>query len=166
MRNKKWLFPLILLVIVCFGAAALFFNQKKAPDFALTSLEGQNITQSQLQGKVTLVNFWATTCSGCIKEMPMLKATHQKFAPQGYQTLAVAMSYDPENQVRNFTQQNQLPFLVAIDKDNSVADAFGGIQLTPTSILVGKNGNIIKTFVGEPDEQLLHQLIESAIKAS
>ena len=55
-----------------------------------------------LVGKVTLVNFWATTCISCVKEMPALVDTHQKFKDRGFETVAVAMSYDPPAWVLNF----------------------------------------------------------------
>src|SRR3982750_3342296 len=67
----------------------------KVPDVGYTLLDGSRKTTSQLQGKVVLINFWATTCAPCIKDMPQVVATHERFKSRGYETLAVAMSYDP-----------------------------------------------------------------------
>ncbi len=167
MRQKKWLLVLALVIaLTALIFVALSSNQKRVPDFSLRTLNNKQITQQDLQGKVTLVNFWATTCPGCVAEMPMLQETWQKFSSEGYQTLAVAMSYDPEPQVRKFVEKNKLPFITGLDKDGRIADAFGGIQLTPTSVLVDKKGKIIRTIVGVPDKVELHQLIQEALAKS
>jgi peroxiredoxin len=68
-----------------------------------------------MAGKVMLVNFWATSCATCVKEMPQIVATHDKFKARGLDTLAVAMSYDPPAFVAKFAETRKLPFGVAID---------------------------------------------------
>lgn len=110
-----------------------------------------------------MVNFWATSCTTCVAEMPELVATYNKFKDRGYETLAVAMSYDPPSYVVNFAQTRQLPFKVAIDNTGAVARAWGDIQLTPTTFLVNKRGEIVKRFVGTPNFDELHQLIEKLL---
>lgn len=162
---KKWFIPVIVVVVLGLVASALLFNQKSAPAFSFNTLDGQVLSEKNLQGQVTLVNFWATTCSACVLEMPMLKEKHALFAAQGYQTFAVAMRYDPPRQVANFVAKNQLPFMVGLDADGSIAKAFGGVQLTPTSILIDKQGKIVKTFVGVPDFEELSILIQTQLKA-
>ena len=66
-----------------------------APQVGYTLLDGTRGDTAQLRGKVVLMNFWATSCSVCMQEMPQIVATHEKFKARGYETLAVAMSYDP-----------------------------------------------------------------------
>ncbi len=132
-------------------------------DFVL--LDGSVLRTADLRGKVTLVNFWATTCVTCVKEMPALVATHQKFAPRGYETVAVAMSYDPPAWVVNFAQSRQLPFKVALDNTGNIAKAWGDVRLTPTTYLVDKRGQIVKRYVGEPEMDALHALIEKLLAA-
>jgi peroxiredoxin len=134
-------------------------KRESAPDVAWTLLDGSKGQMSAQRGKVMLVNFWATSCTTCVKEMPEIMATHQKFKAQGFDTLAVAMSYDPPAYVDNFAKSRQLPFGVAIDNTGVIAKAFGDIRLTPTTFLVDKRGKIVKKFVGEPDFADLHQLI-------
>jgi peroxiredoxin len=110
-----------------------------------------------------LVNFWATSCTTCVAEMPELVAIHNKFKDRGYETLAVAMSYDPPSYVVNFAQTRQLPFKVAIDNTGAVARAWGDVKLTPTTFLMNKRGEIVKRFVGTPNFDELHQLIEKLL---
>jgi peroxiredoxin len=135
----------------------------KAPNVAYTLLDGSKSTTDQLRGKVVLVNFWATDCTTCVKEMPNIVATHEKYKARGYETLAVAMSYDPPAYVINFAETRKLPFGVAIDNTGAIAKSFGQVQLTPTSVLIDKHGQIVKRYVGEPDFVALHQLVEKLL---
>jgi len=136
---------------------------ERAPESSFVLLDGTTLSSNQLQGKVSLVNFWATSCTSCVAEMPELVATHQKFKDRGFDTVAVAMSYDPPSYVVNFAQSRQLPFKVAIDNTGAVARAWGEIKLTPTTFLVNKRGVIVKRFVGTPDFVELHQLIDKLL---
>jgi len=134
-----------------------------APASTFVLLDGSSQSTADLKGKVTLVNFWATSCTTCVAEMPKIIATHDKYKAQGYDTLAVAMSYDPPSYVVNYAQTRKLPFKVAIDNTGAVAKAWGDVQLTPTTFVVNKRGEIVKRFVGEPDFAELHQLIEKLL---
>jgi len=134
-----------------------------APESTFVLLDGSKKTTADLKGRVTLVNFWATSCVTCVAEMPKVISTYNKYKNQGYDTLAVAMSYDPPSYVVNYTQTRQLPFQVAIDNTGAVAKAWGDVQLTPTTYLVNKRGEIVKQYVGEPDFAALHQLIEKLL---
>ena len=116
----------------------------RAPESTFVLLDGSQVTSKQLQGKVALVNFWATSCTSCVAEMPELVATYNSY-------------------VVNFAQSRQLPFGVAIDNTGKVAREWGEIKLTPTTFLVNKQGEIVKRFVGTPDFAELHKLIEKLL---
>ncbi|MED5620320.1 TlpA disulfide reductase family protein [Ideonella sp. BN130291] len=133
------------------------------PAVNYTLLDGTQGNTAQLRGKVTLVNFWATSCSTCVHEMPQIVATHQKYKARGFDTLAVAMSYDPPAYVANFAESRKLPFKVAIDNTGDIAKGFGDVRLTPTTYVVNKRGEIVKRFVGEPDFNALHVLLEQLL---
>ncbi|WP_205833270.1 TlpA disulfide reductase family protein [Azohydromonas caseinilytica] len=135
-----------------------------APVVNYTLLDGSAGSTEALKGKVVLLNFWATSCVTCVKEMPQLVATHNKFKDRGFETLAVAMSYDPPAYVAKFAQTRQLPFGVAIDNTGQIARRFGDIQLTPTTFLIDQQGRIVKRYVGEPDFAALHTLVEGLLK--
>jgi peroxiredoxin len=138
-------------------------NAQLAPETSFVLLDGSRQSTADFRGKVVLVNFWATSCTTCVAEMPEVTATYNKFKDRGYETLAVAMSYDPPSYVVNFTETRKLPFKVAIDNTGAVAKAWGDVQLTPTTYLLNKRGEIVKRFVGAPDFPALHQLIESLL---
>lgn len=145
------------------AAGAAFYvagGNDAAPASTFVLLDGSKKTTADLKGQVTLVNFWATSCVTCVGEMPKMVATYDKYHGKGYNMLAVAMSYDPPSYVVNYTQTRKLPFQVAIDNTGAVAKAWGDVQLTPTTFLVNKRGEIVKRYVGEPNFAELHQLIE------
>lgn len=136
-----------------------------APSVTFSSIAGEQVPMQSLRGKVVMVNFWATSCTTCIKEMPAMVETYNKYKDRGLDFVAVAMSYDPPNYVLNYAQTRQLPFTVALDSQGEVAKSFGDVQLTPTTFVIDKEGRIIKRYVGEPDFAALHQLLEKALAA-
>ena len=141
-------------------------TKQSAPDTRFVLLDGSQTSTQALRGKVFLINFWATSCISCVAEMPKLVQTHQQFHARGYETLAVAMSYDPPAYVVNFSQSRQLPFKVAIDNTGAVAKAWGDVKITPTTFLVNKRGEIVKQYVGEPDFVAMHKLIDKLLTES
>ena len=159
------------IVALVLGAGAYLTFQtlnggERAPNVAYTLLDGSKSTLDQQRGKVILVNFWATDCVTCVKEMPNIVATHEKYKARGFDTLAVAMSYNPPAYVINFAETRKLPFGVAIDNTGAIAQSFGKVQLTPTSVLIDKRGQIVKRYVGEPDFAALHLLVEKLLAES
>lgn len=164
MGMKHWLAGVAVAAFAAVGAYVyLDTGRTAAPESTFVLLDGSSQTTADLRGKVTLVNFWATSCTTCVAEMPDLVATHQKYQARGYDTLAVAMAYDPPSYVVNFVETRKLPFKVAIDNTGAVAKAWGDVQLTPTTYIVDKQGAIVKSFVGPPDFVQLHQLIEKLL---
>lgn len=149
------------LLLALWGCAG-----ERAPQSSFVLLDGSTLSTQQLQGKVSLVNFWATSCTSCVAEMPELIATHNKFKDRGYETVAVAMRYDPPSYVVHFAQTRQLPFKVAIDNTGAVARQWGDVKLTPTTFLLNKRGEVVKRFVGQPNFAELHQLIDSLLAES
>lgn len=137
-----------------------------APQVTFVSLNGEKITTGDLRGKVVLVNFWATDCVICVREMPQITATYQKYRAQGFETIAVAMQYDPPNYVLDYTGKNQLPFKVALDPLGELARAFGDVKLTPTTFIIDKQGRVVQRILGEPDFAKLHRLLEAKLRES
>jgi peroxiredoxin len=136
-----------------------------APPLRYTLLDGSEHGLADLKGKVVLINFWATSCAPCVAEMPQIAATHEKFKARGYDTVAVAMSYDPPDDVARFAQTRKLPFGVALDRGGTIAQGFGDVKLTPTSYLLDKQGRIVKRYVGVPDFDALHGLVDELLQA-
>jgi peroxiredoxin len=166
-RNRAWIKALIAIVVVAVAVVGYFSLSTKhtAPEVTFTSLTGEKVSMQSLRGKVVMVNFWATSCTTCVKEMPEMVHTYDKYKEKGLDFVAVAMSYDPPNYVLNYAETRKLPFKVALDPQGELAKSFGDVKLTPTTFVIDKNGNIIKRYLGEPDFAALHQLLEKALAA-
>lgn len=165
--NRPWIKVVAAGAVLAIAAVGYFsFSAPKAaPEVTFTSLNGDKITSASLRGKVVMVNFWATSCTTCVHEMPQMVETYNKYKDKGLEFVAVAMSYDPPNYVLNYAETRKLPFKVALDAQGDVAKSFGEVKLTPTTFVIDKNGNVIKRYVGEPEFGELHRLLEKALAA-
>ena len=166
--RANWIKPVVIGAVVAALAVGGYMTVNQAPlapQVTFIDLKGQKISSQSLRGKVVMVNFWATSCTTCVKEMPQMVETYNKFKGQGLEFVAVAMKYDPPNYVLNFTETRQLPFIVALDSGGDIAKAFNEVSLTPTTYVIDKEGKIIKRYVGEPEFSQLHQLLEKALAA-
>lgn len=160
---KKTAMWLVLLVLAALLALVLWPRAEAAPDFALKDLHGNSLTQQNLHGKVTLINFWYPSCPGCVSEMPKLVQTAKDYAGKDFQILAISEPYDPLESVKNYAASRGLPFAVMYDADGSVGKAFG-TKVYPTSFFINKKGEILKTFVGEPDFAALYREIDKELE--
>lgn len=141
-----------LLVVVLLGTlvyVTVFSGNDQAPDIQIKTADNHSLNLSKPM-KPVLVNFWATTCPGCVSELPHLADIKKKFGDK-FELVAVSMSYDPEDQVKKFMANHNYEFSYVMDKTGSMAKAFGGVMLTPTSFLIAPNGNIVYQKVGEVD---------------
>jgi len=135
---------------------------ERAPEVVYPLIDGQRLSQASLRGKVVLVNFWATSCVICVREMPGLIRLHHQFVDRGFETVAVAMAYDRPDFVLHFARTQALPFPVALDLQGALAQAYAPVVVTPTTILIGPEGEVIRRWVGEPASwPALESLIES-----
>ena len=159
---------IVSVLLACFIGGALIYaliDKQSAPAVTFSTLSGEKVALEQLRGKVVLVNFWATSCPGCVKEMPGMIETYQQYKGKGFEIIAVAMAYDPPNYVLKFTQDNQLPFPVALDIKGEAAAAFGNVSLTPTSFLIAKDGSLIEKKIGELDFVKLKAALDQQLGA-
>ncbi|HEX8788181.1 MAG TPA: TlpA disulfide reductase family protein [Telluria sp.] len=164
--SRSWIKPAAIgaavLAIAGIGVAT-FSRQQAAPDVTFISIDGQKISSHDLRGKVVMINFWATSCETCVHEMPQMVDTYNQFKDKGLQFVAVAMNYDPPNYVLNYAQTRKLPFTVALDSGGDLAKQFGDVAMTPTTFVIGKDGKILKRYLGEPDFNALHALLQKSL---
>lgn len=119
------------------------------PLFELRDLEGRTYRLADYHGTVVLVNFWATWCEPCRDEMPSIQRLKQKFAGKSFTVLAVNVG-EPEARIRKFLASMALDFPVLLDPEMSVTRNWQ-TRILPASYLVGRDGRIRYSLVGELD---------------
>ena len=157
-------FTLLLLVAVGYLWLAPSGAQK-APELTLEIIDGRKLSLASLQGRPVLITFWATSCPGCIKEMPHLIELYKELGPKGLEIIGIAMPYDRPDHVLEMVRQKQLNYPIAIDIQGHAIRAFNDVQLTPTSFLSDPQGRIALHKIGEMDMTKLHHQIESYLQA-
>jgi len=159
-KNKR----LVAISLLCFFAVAGFYAQNSkaltAPDIELHTLDNQRFNLKQLRGKVVLINFWATNCASCLKEIPHLKTWHQDYHAQGLDIIAVNMFYDRPNHVVQAVKNFALPYKIVLDLKQHIAKAFGDVQFTPTTFLIDTQGNIVFHHTGLLNADKMNTLIK------
>ena len=162
---------LVFMIMACTMAGSVFGQDKKIPDklaaafteagipaaaqainpidFTLPLLNGENVTLSQLKGKVVFLNFWATWCGPCRAEMPSMEAVYQKFKDREFEILAVNLG-ESKNKVSTFMNQNKLTFPAALD-EKQITGSYYNVRAIPTTYIIGKHGMIIARLVGSID---------------
>ena len=147
----KKLFPIAaVLTVAALLAFILWPKNQPAATFSLPDLNGRTISNTNLLGKVTLINFWYPSCPGCVSEMPKLIKTAQDYQGTDFQIIAISLPYDSIESVINYADERKLPFTVMYDVEGKTGKSFG-VQVAPTSFFINKKGELLKTFVGEPD---------------
>ncbi len=127
---------------------------RPAPSFALPELDGGTIDFEHYRGQVVLLNFWATWCEPCQRELPALQAAHEQYGSEGLVIIGVNLADDelrqgttPE-QIRAFLDQYGVTFPIALDVDGKTTDAYRVFPL-PTSFFIDPNGQIRYVHVSE-----------------
>lgn len=142
------LFSIIILSSIAFLWVAPSGAQQ-VPNITLQLIDGKKLKLSTLQGKPILITFWATSCPGCIKEMPHLIELYNELHPRGLEIIGIAMPQDRPDYVMEMVKRKKVPYLIAFDLKSDAVKAFGNVSLTPTTFLIDDKGQIVKKKIGE-----------------
>lgn len=159
----------IVAVAAVFGFALLQRNQTQptsgpAPDFTLTTLDGEQITLSELDGKVVVINFWASWCPPCHAEAPALQAVWQKYQDKGVVVMGVAYT-DTENGARGFIENYGQTYPNGLDIGTKISDLYN-IQGVPETFIIDQNGHVVKLFLSEVNQSILSATLDELLEAA
>lgn len=124
----------------------LLREKRQIRDFTLKTIDGKNLTLSQLKGKVVFLNFWATWCPPCRTEMPSMEILHQRYKDQGLEFVAVDIM-ESGAEVSDFLRDNRYSFPVVLDASGNVSSSYG-IQAVPATFIIDRDSKIIFSAVG------------------
>jgi peroxiredoxin len=162
MKKIVWLAGILLLAVALTYLKLHILDQ--VPNINVTTITGQHIDLQQLRGKPVLVTFWATDCVSCVQEIPDLVGLYNRYHSQGFELIAIAMTYDPPNHVVELSHAMQLPYPITLDITGEYALAFGQVKLTPTTFLIAPDGSIVWQQTGKFALADLQARIESLLK--
>ena len=136
-----------------------------ARDFEALNLEDVRVRLSDLRGQPLVINFWATWCTSCLAERPALERQRLERESEGLQILAVNVGDDRDN-ARAFIEQLELfDFIIALDPDLTVTDAYG-VRGLPYSLFIDSAGVIQAEYRGELDDETMQRYVQAAIEAA
>jgi peroxiredoxin len=130
-----------------FGADSLVGS--RAPEFALRDMQGKYVSLTALRGKVVVLNFWATWCPPCRKELPGLERLRREYAGRGLAVVAVSTD-STERGIRKFLAETPLSLRVVHDRDGRISQLYGVFSL-PTTFVIDRRGIVMRHYIGEQD---------------
>ncbi|MBI5837992.1 MAG: TlpA family protein disulfide reductase [Candidatus Eisenbacteria bacterium] len=133
-----------------------------APAFELKTVDGGTARMADLKGKVVLVDFWATWCPPCKKEIPHLVTLYDRYKDKGLVVLGVADDPNDHSRVAPFVTKNQIPYPVAYSVEGT-ADSFGGLVGYPTVFVINRDGQVVGKFIGYTDESTLEAAVQKLL---
>jgi len=174
--------PFALVVVAVVAAGMLYFGfhmarrsapahsmglayASPAPNFTLESLDGKNMSLSDLRGKAVLLNFWATWCSPCKVEMPWFVELQSEYGSQGLQIVGVAMDDSSKEDIAKFAKDMGVNYPVLLGKE-AVGDAYGGVPALPESFFIGRDGKIVDKIIGLRGKGEIEESIRKALNTT
>jgi len=130
-------FTLLFSMSVTYAASEKLSG--KAPNFTLKSRSGKNIKLSELRGQVVMLNFWASWCGPCRKEMPILEQIHKKYKRLGFTLLGVNVEENTRDAI-NYLKDVKVTFPILFDNRQKTSKLYN-VSAMPTTVIIDRNGN-------------------------
>jgi thiol-disulfide isomerase/thioredoxin len=163
---KRRLAPLAvaLALLAACGPAPKAGQAKAAPAFDLQSLDGSRTTLDALKGKVVIVDFWATWCGPCIKEIPEYAEFYRKNQPRGIEVLGIVMDSGSAEEINDFVREYRIPYRQLVG-DDKTGEAWGVNQGYPTTFVIDGKGMIRTKVLGSPPNKFekLQEVVDAAL---
>ena len=168
-EHKRLLINIAVLIVVVAGIGWLVKKnspeeRKQLPHVTMAFLDGNKPTLADYRGKVVLGVFWSVSCQTCVEEIPHLNALYEKNKQDNFVVIGFDMPYDRPDWTAKFVKERPIRYPVSLDMEGDIARAFGGIQATPTTVLIDKKGRVVWKKLGRTDFAKLESEIKSLEK--
>ncbi len=117
-------------------------------DFVLPTIDGDSLRMADYNGKVVLLNFWATWCAPCRHEIPDLIDLYEELGPDDFAVIGISLDEADTDLVRQFVEDMEINYPIALDQMGAVAEIFGGVYALPTTFVLDRNGGIVHRTIG------------------
>ena len=146
--HKRLLINIAVLIVVVAGIGWWVKKnspeeRKQLPHVTMAFLDGNKPTLADYRGKVVLGVFWSVSCQTCVEEIPHLNALYEKNKQDNFVVIGFDMPYDRPDWTARFVKERPIKYPVSLDMEGDIARAFGGIQATPTTVLIDKKGRVV-----------------------
>lgn len=154
---KKWNWLGVLLIVqsitfVNFACGAEKTAPTSLPAIHLPTLEGTEMDSKDWKGKVVVLDFWATWCTGCRATIPILNGLHEKFKSQGLVVVGVSLDQDSKEKIGKFVRKQKMNYQILIDSEDKLSKVFG-FEGIPSVYVFGKDGKLLKAMPAYAPEQ-------------
>lgn len=143
-QKMTTLMAAVLLLVT--GSALAEAMDKPAPDFTLKSRSGENVKLSELRGEVVMLNFWASWCGPCRKEMPLLDDLQSEYRDYGFTLLGVNVDEDRDSALK-LLEQVPVDFTILFDPESRVSELYE-VDAMPSTVLIDRDGKLRHLFRG------------------
>jgi len=166
---KKYLFIILMVAVIFAGCGKKEaapsgeqspFGVAELPGFVLSDLTGAEQNLQDYKGKVLIVDFWATWCAPCRKEIPDFIALKEEYGEKGLEIIGISLD-DSLSELNEFVKANKINYPVLYrDQERKIVDAFGGIKGIPTTFIIDREGKVVRKFVGLREKEVFKDAIE------
>ncbi len=155
-------FGVVLLAVMFVFSQSSAQRINSAPNFKLKTHEGKTVELAKLKGKVVIVNFWATWCPPCRREIPGFLDVYKQYKGKGLEIVGVALDEDGWSVVKPYVDQARMDYPVVVG-DGNLANAYGGIESIPTTFVIDKKGNVARKHIGYMSKADFENIVKSLL---
>ncbi|MBD3426673.1 MAG: redoxin domain-containing protein [Candidatus Omnitrophica bacterium] len=166
-KNRFVILPLVMLILLAGGvlscqSSSAVSDGQTAPDFTLKDISGNDFSLSNTEGKVVILDFWATWCPPCRMEVPHFEALYRRYKSEGLVIVGVSLDRAGAAPVREFAREADVSYPLVMG-DQATVSAYGGIRGIPTTFIIDRQGRIVEKVVGYRDREFFESRIKDLL---